>query len=205
MKYKWLDVAKKIQAIAQSGLAYTTNKYDAERYEELRKISIEIVSDFTGMEMERVEELFANETGYQTPKVDVRAVVFKDNKILLVKEKVDGCWALPGGWADIGLSPGQVAMKETYEEAGLEVKPVRLLAVLDNKNHYRVPFPYHIYKIFILCKIVSGRLAGGMETSDADFFAEDGLPKLSQGRNTVKQIKMMFDLFKNPTKQAVFE
>lgn len=205
MKYKWLDTAKRIQALAQSGLAYTTNKYDIERYEELRKISVEIVSDFTGIDMDRVRELFANETGYQTPKVDIRAVVFKDNKILLVKERVDGRWSLPGGWADIGLSPGQVAAKETYEEAGLKVKPVKLLAVLDNKNHYCAPFPYHIYKIFILCKIIGGQLAGGLETSDADFFTEDGLPPLSLGRNTVEQIRMMFDFSKDPTKEAIFE
>ena len=151
MKYNWLELAKRLQAMAQSGLAYCNNPYDKERYEELRDISADIMASHTDMDGELVKNLFCNETGYQTPKVDIRGVVFQENKILMVREKLDGAWALPGGWADIGFTPGEIAAKEIMEEAGLEVKPIRLLAVYDKKCHPHPPSPYHVYKMFILC------------------------------------------------------
>ncbi len=205
MKYKWIEIAKRIQALAQSGLHYSKNEYDIERYEELRNISIEIMSDFTQTDMEKVRNLFANEKGYQTPKVDVRAVVFRDNKILMVKEKIDNCWSLPGGWADVCYTPSEVAVKETREEAGLEVKPIRLLGVLDKKEHPHPPCPYHIYKIFILCKIVGGKTMPGIETSDVQFFDRNNLPQLSVTRNTKSQINTLFEFLDNPKKQVIFD
>lgn len=205
MKYEWLDMAKRIQSIAQSGLAYSDNKYDIERYEQLREISVEIISRFTDAGMDKIKELFANESGYQTPKVDVRGVVFKDGKILMVKETLDGCWSLPGGWADIGYTPGEVASKEVREEAGLDVKPVRLLAVLDKKCYPHPPSPYHTYKIFILCDITGGELSTGMETSEAGFFERNELPPLSVERNTGEQVQMMFEFLDNPGKAVVFD
>ena len=144
MENYWLETAKKLQALAQSGLAYCNNQYDIERYEELRNISADIMAKYADIEIKTVKDLFCNETGYQTPKVDIRGAVFKDNKILMVREKLDGAWALPGGWADIGLTPMEVAVKEIKEEAGLEVKPIRLLAVFDKKRHPHPPSPYHI-------------------------------------------------------------
>lgn len=205
MEAYWLEVAKKIQALAQSGLAYSNNKYDIERYEELRNMSIDIMSRYTDMEYEHIRSLFANETGYQTPKVDVRAVVFKDGKILMVKEQVDGCWSLPGGWADIGYSPGEVAVKEVREEAGLEVLPVRLLAVLDKKYYLHPPSPYHTYKIFILCRIVGGEMCSGMETSAVDFFDRHALPPLSVERNTASQLESMFAFLDDPAKEVLMD
>lgn len=205
MKYEWLDIAKKIQSIAQAGLTYSDNKYDVERYEQLREISIKIMTQFTDAEMVKIKELFANETGYQTPKVDVRGVVFKESKILMVKETVDGCWSLPGGWADIGYTPGEIAVKEVKEESGLDVKPVKVLAVLDKKCHPHPPSPYHVYKIFILCDIIGGETSTGMETSEVGFFERDKLPELSVERNTESQMQMMFDFLDNPEKEVIFD
>lgn len=205
MKYEWLETAKKIQAIAQAGLTYSDNKYDIERYQQMREISLEIMARFTDSEMEQVRELFANESGYQTPKVDVRGVVFKDNKILMVRETIDGCWSLPGGWADVGYTPGEIAVKEVREEAGLEVRPVRLLAVLDKKRHPHPPSPYHIYKIFIGCEILGGETAAGMETSEVGFFDREHLPELSVERNTESQLELMFGFLDEPDREAVFD
>ncbi|MCG8502912.1 MAG: NUDIX hydrolase [Firmicutes bacterium] len=205
MRYEWLELAKKIQAIAQAGLAYSSNKYDIERYEELRDISVGVMGRFTETEMDKVKELFANEEGYQTPKVDVRGVVFKDHKILMVQEQIDGCWSLPGGWADIGLTPKEVVVKEVKEESGLDVKAARLLAVLDKKCHLHPPSPYHIYKIFILCEIIGGKPSAGMETSKVEFFDRDQLPELSAGRITAEQIKMLFEFLDTPHKEPVLD
>lgn len=193
-KLQWLEWAKQIQAISQAGLAYSKDMYDLERFEMLRGLSVEILSRYTEVETEKVKTLFAGETGYATPKVDVRGVVFQDDRILLVRERVDGAWALPGGWADIGLSPKEVAVKEVKEEAGLTVVPVRLLAVLDKKFHDHPPEAYHIYKIFILCERVGGQAEAGMETLEVGFFDRDELPPLSLERNTPKQIQRLFDL-----------
>lgn len=205
MEFYWLEIAKKLQAMAQSGLAYSNNQYDTERYEELRNISAEIMAKYTDIEVEKIKDLFCNETGYQTPKVDIRAVVFREGKILMVREKLDGAWALPGGWADIGLTPGEVATKETKEEAGLDVKPVKLLAVMDKKCHPHPPSPYHVYKLFIMCEIIGGNLSAGMETSEVGFFGRNELPELSVERNTESQIMMMFEFLDNPKKEVLFD
>lgn len=205
MDNTWLEAVKRIQAIAQNGLAYSQNVYDIERYEELRRISVEIMADFFGTPISSVKNLFAGETGYQTPKVDVRAVIFKDGKILMVKEKADGCWSLPGGWADVGLSPGEVAVKEVREEAGLQVKPWRLLGILDKKFHPHPPSPYHTYKVFILCESIGGETGCGIETSDVSFFGYDDLPELSMERNTPQQLRMVFEYLSDPAKEAFFE
>ena len=205
MKYPWLEVAQQIQSIAQAGLTFCENKYDIERYQQLQKMAGQIMADFTDTEMEKVEQLFLNQTGYQTPKVDVRGVVFRDHKILLVRETIDNCWSLPGGWADVGHTPREVVEKEVQEEAGLDVRAERIVAVLDKKCHPHPPSPFYVYKIFFLCKEVGGALGGGMETSEVQFFGLDELPELSVERNTVSQIQLMFDFLKNPDKEIVFD
>lgn len=205
MSTYWLDIAKKLQAMAQSGLAYCDNQYDIERYEELRNISAEIMSKYADIDITRVKDLFCNETGYQTPKVDIRGVVFENRKLLLVREKLDGAWALPGGWADIGLTPTEVAVKEIKEESGLEVKPIRLLAVLDKKCHPHPLSPYHVYKLFILCEITGGEAVAGLETSEVGFFGIDELPELSIERNTASQLRTMFEYLDNPDKEALLD
>ncbi|MEF3306391.1 NUDIX hydrolase [Paenibacillus sp. GYB003] len=202
---RWLEWAQRIQAIAQTGLAYTRNEYDIERYEELREISIRIMQEHTGAPYPVIKELFASESGYPTPKVDVRGVVFEDGKILLVREKSDGKWTLPGGWADIGYTPKEVAAKEIREEAGLIVRAVKLLAVLDKKCHPHPPEPYYIYKLFILCERTGGALEAGLETSDAAYFGEHELPELSLNRTTESQIRLMFDYLRNPGKEVTLD
>lgn len=169
MEQKWLAWAKEIQGIAQTGLTYAKDVYDIERYEALRELSVDILANYTFESKERIRLSFAGEGGYSTPKVDVRGVIFREGKILLVREKLDGNWALPGGWADIGLSASEVVVKEISEESGFQAEAVRLLAVLDKKFHNHPPEPYHVYKMFILCKIVGGEAAEGVETSEVDF------------------------------------
>jgi len=204
-EHPWLEYAKRVQALAQAGITYAENSFDLERYLELSEISVSLMAGISGTETSLVRELFTNETGYQTPKTDVRAVIFQDNKILLVREKVDNCWSLPGGWADIGFSPGEVAVKETREEAGLEVRAGKLLAVLDKKCHPHPPSPYHTYKIFIHCEVIGGSLQQGSETLDVGFFGREELPELSVERCTVSQLQLMFEYLDKPGKEPVFD
>lgn len=197
--FNWLTIAKELQAIAQTGLTFTENKYDDERYQMIRAISVRILNEYTDAPIEKIRDVFAFETGYQTPKVDIRGVVFRDNKILMIKEDVDGKWTLPGGWADIGLSPFEIAKKEVFEEAGLEVTPKRLLAVYDKAKDPDHPQDYyHIYKLFILCADSGGEVKTGMETTDVGWFNLDEIPELSTPRITMKQIRRMFEYKDNP-------
>ena len=205
MEPKWLEWGKQLQAIAQSGLTYCKDPYDIERYEQLRNISIDILANYTAISHEKIKLTFASESGYATPKLDVRAVIFRNDQILLVREKADNAWALPGGWADIGFSPAEVAIKEVNEEAGFIVEPVKLLAVLDKKFHSHPPEPYHVYKVFIECAIIGGQAQKGLETSDVAFFSEHELPELSISRNTKSQILSMFQYLKDPHKAAMFD
>jgi len=204
-KYAWLEMAKRMQALAQSGLEYSDNKYDRDRYQQMRQLSLEIMQDFTELKMDKLVSVFASEQGYQTPKVDVRGVVFRGDQILMVRETIDGNWYLPGGWADVGLTPSEVAIKEVSEESGLEVVPERLLAVLDKKRHNHPPDMFHIYKIFILCHETGGELKGGMETSETGFFGPDKFPPLSVPRITAEQISLMYEYKNNPLKPASFD
>ena len=205
IKYAWLDMAKRMQALAQSGLEYSDNKYDRDRYQQMRQLSLEIMHDFTELRMDKLVGAFASEQGYQTPKVDVRGVVFRGDQILMVRETIDGNWSLPGGWADVGLTPSEVAIKEVFEESGLEVVPERLLAVLDKKMHNHPPDMFHIYKIFILCRETGGELKGGMETSETGFFGPDKFPPLSVPRITAEQISLMYEYKIDPLKPASFD
>ncbi|WP_349730250.1 NUDIX hydrolase [Peribacillus frigoritolerans] len=205
MEPKWLEWAKQLQSIAQAGITYSKDVYDLERFELIRNISVEILSQQTDMDKTVLKSLFASETGYATPKVDIRAVVFRDNKILMVRENSDGDWALPGGWGDIGLTPSEVAIKEVKEESGFEVKAIKLLGVLDKNCHPHPPSLYHVYKMFIQCEIIGGQPIKGIETSAVEFFAENELPTLSKARNTRTQIEMAFRNLKNPQEPVYFD
>ncbi|WP_248926820.1 NUDIX hydrolase [Paenibacillus hamazuiensis] len=205
MDLRWLTWAQKIQATAQSGLAYSKDPYDIERFEELRALSVEIMSAYTGMPVQQVAGLFAGDRGYATPKVDIRAVVIKEGNILLVKENSDGCWSLPGGWADIGLAPGEIAVKEVKEESGYDVEARRLLAVLDRSRHPHPPHAQYIYKIFILCELIGGEAATSIETSGVGFFDPGRLPELSTDRITHSQIELLLKLAADPSLPAAFD
>jgi ADP-ribose pyrophosphatase YjhB (NUDIX family) len=202
LSYAWLDMAKRLQAIAQAGIEYSDNKYDIERYQQVRKLSVEIMHNFTGLKMNQLVDVFAKEKGYQTPKVDVRGVIFRSDKILMVRETIDGNWSVPGGWAEVGLTPFENVIKEVFEEASLQILPVRLLAVLDKKCHSHPPDLFHIYKIFVLCEEKGGVLHNGMETSEVEFFGLNELPPLSTPRITEEEIRLIFEYRNNPGKAA---
>lgn len=201
----WLKWSKQLQAIAQAGLEYSKDAFDLERFQQIRELSIDIMHNHTGTSKESLKGLFANESGYQTPKVDVRAVVFKENKILLVREIVDGKWTLPGGWADTGISASENVIKETSEETGYVVEPIRLLAVLDKDKHPHPTSPYHIYKMFFLCELIGGAARNSIETNGVGFFERHSIPPLSIGRTTENQIELAFQYLDDPDKATYFD
>lgn len=195
----WLDWAKRLQSIAQIGLTYAQDPYDLERYTAIREIAAEMLAAGSGAEISIIRDLIGKDTGYATPKVDVRGVLFRGEQILLVKERSDGRWALPGGWADVGESPSESVVREIYEESGFQSRPVKLLAVFDRSKHgHEPPFPFHIYKLFILCEISGGTAAPGAETVEVGFFGETELPELSISRVTPGQIRRMFEHHRRP-------
>ena len=194
MNDKLLTLAKRVQAIAESGLHYTESDWDTDRYKELEKIVMEMISKITDQPFEVVKVALPDRYGYKTPKIDVRAVLINpENEILLVKERVDSRWSMPGGWCDIGFTLREVAEKEAEEEAGIFLKAGRLLAVLDKKCHDHPEDLHYTYKIFIECSAEDYSIATGMETLDVGFFKQDQLPELSTPRNTKGQIEKMFD------------
>ena len=197
---------KRVQALAEIGLEFSQNSYDRERYEELQEISLQILTQITDVPVEKIVPVMLEKNGYKTPKVDVRAVVFNEkNEILLIQEKADKCWAMPGGWADIGYSPSEVAVKECFEEAGLKVKTTKLLAVLDKQKQKMPPAFEYVYKIFLLCTKLDDNISVGSETMDVGWFNEHNLPELSTPRNTVDQIKLMFQYHRGEKTETCFD
>ena len=196
MQDRFLTIIQRVQALANTGLTFASGPYDLERYEELRELSVEMFSLISEEKIEKLEKLFVVEPGYQTPKVDVRALVEKEGKILLVKEKADERWSLPGGWADVGYTPSEVAVKEVREEANLHVKAERLLAVFDKRCHPHPPYPEYTYKLCLSCKIESGEMQAGLETLEVAFFDPMDLPELSEERITASQIALVYDIYK---------
>ena len=189
---KWLKWAMEIQSLAQSGLAYTTNVYDIERYERIREISAERIAEKSNRNLEKVKDLFGNETGYQTPKIDTRAAIFKDDKILLVHEN-NGTWSLPGGWCDVLESVKSNTIKEVKEEAGLDVKATKIIAVQDRNRHNRPIYAYGICKIFVMCEIIGGEFKENIETTEMKYFALDELPEnFANEKCTKEQVEMCF-------------
>lgn len=205
MVNKWLKWASDLQSIAQAGLTFGENQYDIDRYQQIRDLSVEILHEYTEINHDKIRDLFASETGYQTPKVDVRAAVFSDDKILMVNEKVDGKWSLPGGWADVNSSVSESAAKECFEEAGAIVKPKRIIAIHLGNRHNNHNFPYTIYKIFVECELIEYNFRANTETLGSGFFRYDALPELSFERNNADQIKMCFDAKNSELFETVFD
>jgi len=197
-----LDHVQRLQALAQAGLNYAKDPYDRERYEEVRTISVQLLAELTHEPLEKIIGAFASETGYPTPKVDVRAVVIRDREVLLVKESLDdGKWTLPGGWADIGFTPFEMAAKEVREETGLVVTPIRLLALFDKRKHAHPPQPWYTYKAFIQCEVTGGSLLQEtLETRGARWFqpAEVRSLELSEDRTTAFQLEQVLAAALNP-------
>ncbi|HEX2968762.1 MAG TPA: NUDIX hydrolase [Bacteroidales bacterium] len=205
MRPKWLQWAAEIQSIAQAGLTFSKNQYDLDRYEQLRNLAVDILHEYTEISGVKLRELFAGETGYQTPKVDVRAAVFQDNKILMAKEKIDGKWSLPGGWADVNTTVSESAIRECLEEAGAVVVPERIIAIHTADRQHEFAYPYTIYKIFVQCRLVELNFIENTETYGSGFFSLDDLPELSKERNTVNQISMCFEAKSQPLFEAKFD
>jgi len=201
----WLEIANRINSIAQSGLTYTTDNFDRERYKDLLDLSIKILNEITGIDSTRLEFIFGRETGYQTPKVGVRAVIVKNEKILLVKERMDEKWSLPGGWADIGMSPGESTVNEVREETGYEVRPKRILGLIHYNKYQPTPFPFDVYQIFLECEIIGGTQSSGAETSEVKFFEIFDLPEISHRRVTVNQIIQMYNVSQESDRLPIFD
>jgi len=198
MNPAWLDWTQRLQAIAQTGLAFARDLYDVERYEQIRQIAAEIAAKHTDAGPELIRGLYTGQAGYATPKVDVRGAVFRDDTILLVKERSDGCWTLPGGWADVGDSPGDAVVREIAEESGYQTRAVKLLALYDRNRHGHPAYPFHAYKVFFLCELIGGAAATSGETEEVGFFPEDELPELSLTRVMPSQIARLFAHHRHP-------
>jgi ADP-ribose pyrophosphatase YjhB (NUDIX family) len=201
----WLEWAKQLQAVAQTGLTFANNDFDRQRYTVVRAIAAAMVAGGTGAELRMLDGLFAREQGYATPKVDVRAAVFRDDRILLVKERSDGRWTLPGGWADVGDSPAAAVEREVREESGYEARAVKLAAVYDRNRHAHTPFLFHIWKLFFLCELTGGSARPSIETEAVDFFRAEELPPLSVGRITAAQIAHMFEHHRDSARPTSFD
>ncbi len=202
----YFEKIKRIQSLAEIGLEFSNSSWDAERYQEIQKVSLEMLEHMTDVPIKKILPVIEDKNGYKTPKVDVRAVVFNEkSQMLLVQEKTDHNWAMPGGWSDISYSPKEVAEKECMEEAGLEVKATRLLGIMDKQKQNMPPAFEYVYKIFLLCEKTGNDISTGSETMDVGWFDEDNLPRLSTPRNTESILKMMFRYHRGEIKEPYFE
>lgn len=190
---KLIQIADSLFAIAQNGLLFTKDPFDKERYLQIKKIAALILAEKSTLTPDIIIDLFSCEKGYATPKVDVRGAVFKDNKILLVKERSDQLWTLPGGWIDINESPSEAVCKEILEESGFETKAIKLMALFDKNKHPHPPQLPHTYKIFFICELIGGEKRSSIETSEVEFFEKDKLPNLSLNRVISAQIERAFE------------
>jgi len=203
---KWLLWARELQAIAQTGLAFSNDRYDLERYQRLRAIAVAMLAAGSGAPVERISALFEQDLGYPTPKVDVRGAVFRDQRILLVREISDGFWTLPGGWADVNQSASECVEREIQEESGFQTRALKLAAVWDYRRQRQVAsHPYSIYKFFFICELIGGEASPSIETSAVEFFPLDQLPDLSLGRVTPEQIGRMYAHRRNPQLMTEFD
>lgn len=206
MEPNWLRWAKQLAGLAQDGLTYCDNPYDIDRYEQMRQVAAEMMATGFDLDKKSVLDLFSREEGYATPKVDVRGAVIRDDKVLLVKEKIDGGWTLPGGWADPWQGPSEAVVREVFEESGFEVRVTKLAAVYDRSKHPHLPYvPFHIYKLFFLCEITGGQATESHETTGVGFFAQDALPELSISRILPEQIARMYEHWRNPALPTDFD
>jgi ADP-ribose pyrophosphatase YjhB (NUDIX family) len=201
---KWMEWAQEIFSLSQSGLTYSGNEYDIERYKRLQEITAEMIASQSQMQKETVLESFTMQAGYITPKVDVRGAVIKDGKILLIQERADDRWAMPGGWADLGNSPASVAEREVWEESGYRVRAEKVVAVIDANRIEPFEF-YHAYKLIFLCTILDGEARTSHETLAVDFFDPEHLPPLSLYRTNEDMIREVFAHLQHPDRPTAFD
>ncbi len=202
---RWLEWAREIQALAQTGYHYAENHYQRERNQRLLEIAAEMISEQAGLAYEPLLGVFRAQTGYATPRVDVRAAIFKDGKLLLVRERSDGGWTMPGGWADVGDVPSQAAEREAWEEAGLRVKACKLVGVYDN-NRIEPLTLFHAFKLVFLCDLLGGEAGPSLETAEAGFFGPDEIPQVLSGQRTgIRHIQDAFNAYQNHDCATVFD
>jgi ADP-ribose pyrophosphatase YjhB (NUDIX family) len=196
---------RRLRVVAQYGLTYSKDPYDLERFREVLAITEEMAVQLSGEPLAAVTQVLRLETGPPSPKLDVRAAVFRDDRILLVREATDGLWTMPGGWVDLGDAPGDAAAREVREESGLICTPRKLIAVLDRSKHPHGPLLYHVYKLFFLCDLVGGELSTSLETTAAEFFPLNHLPPLSISRLLPAQVEMAFRHRQHPDLPTEFD
>lgn len=201
---KWLDWAREIFSLSQSGITYSGNPYDIERYKRLQEITAEMIASHSEISKGSALDSFSMQAGYITPKVDVRGAVVHDGKILLIQERADGMWAMPGGWADLGDSPRSVAEREVWEESGFRVKAEKVVAVIDANRIEPMEF-YHAYKIIFLCRLLDGEPRTSHETLAIDFFDNTHLPPLSSYRTNEDMLREVFAHVADPSRPAAFD
>ncbi len=192
MEARWLEWVRRLQAIAQNGLMFSKDPFDRERYEHVQSVAAEILASSTEMDPALLRQLLRGERGYATPKMDVRGAVFHEHRLLFVREKSDGLWTLPGGWADVGESPAEAVVREIQEESGFVTRVAKLVALYDRNKHAHPPMLFHAYKAFFLCDLVGGSAAPSLETSEVEFFGQEALPPLSTARVTLHQVERLF-------------
>jgi ADP-ribose pyrophosphatase YjhB (NUDIX family) len=200
-----LDWARKVRALAQNGLAFTRDPFDRERYHELQELAAALLAGTLEIPLERARALWDGEHGYATPKVDVRGAIFADERVLLVRERADGKWTLPGGWADVNDAPSAAVVREIREESGYEARAIKLAALIDRRRHPHPPAIHHIYKLMFICERTGGEPAGGTETDAVDFFPLRALPELSTGRILAPQIERLYVHHLRPDLPADFD
>jgi len=202
---RWLEWAREIQALAQTGLHYAPDDYHRDRYRRLTEIAAEIAAEQSGLPKADLMNAFTAARGYATPKVSVRGAVFRGGKILLVRERIDGGWCMPGGWADVGDSPSAMVEREVLEESGLRVRAARLVGVYDKNNEMAQREVMHLYDLVFLCEDLGGEPGPSNETSDAQFFGRDEIPELSSARTSMRNILETFAHWDDPTLPPVFD
>ncbi|MBE1427090.1 ADP-ribose pyrophosphatase YjhB (NUDIX family) [Desulfomicrobium macestii] len=202
---RWLDWAREIQSLAQTGLAFTKSHYDQLSFGRLSDIAAEILAEHSQLEASAVKRAFSLEPGYATPKVDVRAAVIRDGHILLVRESADGRWAMPGGWADVGDRPSQTAEREALEESGFVVRATKLVAAFDANRGKKASMFFHAVKLIFLCELLGGEARGSMETLEVDFFDFDNLPPLSEQRTNQRHLEEIRAHLRDPLRPAAFD
>jgi ADP-ribose pyrophosphatase YjhB (NUDIX family) len=205
-----LDFARRLLALSQTGLFFAREEYDRERYREVAQIATELLTMDTGSDprLDNAQELHAAwfvEEGYATPKIDVRGAVFRDERVLLVQEREDGKWTLPGGWADVNDLPSFAVEKEIEQESGFQARAVKLAAVFDRRKHNPTRFLFHVWKLFFICEITGGEPRLSYETTGVDFFPLDALPELSVGRATQAQILRAYAHHRDRTLPTEFD
>lgn len=201
---QWLQWVIELQSLAQAGLTYGKDAYDRERYVRIREISAEMMAHMSDLPVETVRDIFCNESGYQTPKLDTRTAIFRDGKILLVHE-ANGKWSLPGGWCDVNVPVGENTVKEVKEESGLDVVPERIIAIQDRAKHNLPAYAYGVCKVFVQCTVIGGHFEQNLETTGYGYFAEDELPPLAEEKSNEEQVKMCFQAYRAERWDTMFE